>query len=171
MEADIRRMAKRRGDSDSENEKVTKKPKGPSLLEQGLAKYSKSRGTASKKGQRKDESDTLAALSSFRSKIRDLEEDDEAAGPSDAMEVDAAEEAGEAEGLEVDDDRDWIRHRLHFKKDDAAVTQQAQDHYEVIDPRARGRQAADEQRERRQQQKDKGPSKVFRASGGGGGRR
>jgi len=127
------------------------------LLEVELAKYSKGRG--GKKGHKKDESDVLAALSSFRSKLQDVsaDRDDDVGVPEDVP------EAGEGapEGLEVDNDRDWLGHRLHFTRTDE-TTQQALDHYEVIDPRARGRQAEEEERERKQQQRRSGVAKSFR---------
>ena len=163
MEADIRKLARRRGDSDSESEqeRKAKKAKGPSALQQELAKYSKGPKT-SKKGARKDESDILAALSNFRSKIRNNEDDApqlDSDGDRDAKEDDSAE----TQEREVDDDVGWLRHRLNFPKDDGSTTAQAMDHYEVIDPRARGKQAQDEEKERKQNQRRAGPSQVFRA--------
>ncbi|KAG8916991.1 Peptidyl-prolyl isomerase cwc27 [Tulasnella sp. 417] len=167
MESDIRKLTRRHGDSDSENERAGKKAKGPSLLEQELAKYSKGRGGAGKKGKKKDESDVLAALSSFRSKLRDAPDDDE------KMDIDGSNDAKEPnvnptddqEGVEVDNDTEWLSHRLHFPKDNKETDEQALDHYEVIDPRARGRQAKDEEKERKQGRRG-GPSKVFRPGGG-----
>ncbi|KAG8893983.1 Peptidyl-prolyl isomerase cwc27 [Tulasnella sp. 403] len=167
MEEDIRKLTRRRGESDSEDEKrhASKKSKGPSLLEQELAKYAKGKHTA-KKGK-KDESDILAALSSFRSKLRNAPEDDEMDEGDGKGKKAASEEpiGDDATNMEVDDDRDWLSHRLHFPRDDQETTEQALDHYEVIDPRARSRQARDEERERKQYQKRGGPSKAFQPGG------
>ncbi|KAG5643875.1 hypothetical protein DXG03_009505 [Asterophora parasitica] len=64
MEADIRRLTKRRDGDDSDDEPARKKPK-KSFLQEELNKYAKGRGL-NRKGKRKDEGDVLAALSSFR---------------------------------------------------------------------------------------------------------
>lgn len=153
MEEDIRKLSRRRGDSDSETERAAKRPKGPSAYQLEIAKYKKSKPSL-KKGK-KDESDVLAALSSFRTKLRGVGDDEEGGAGN--------ETAPDAEEVEVDDDREWLNHRLHFPKGNEEVNQQAQDHYEVIDPRARGKKAIEEEKARKQERRG-GPSKVFRAS-------
>ncbi|KAG5633013.1 hypothetical protein DXG03_009062, partial [Asterophora parasitica] len=40
-------------------------------------------------------------------------------------------------GMEVDDDRGFMSHALHFPKDDGEETRKAERDYEVIDPRQR----------------------------------
>lgn len=146
----------RRDDSPSAEERNAKKAKGPSALEQELAKYSKNKGK--KSGKRKDESDLLATLSNFRSKLQEA---------STAMDVDEAEKGDGMEDIEqevdVDDDRDWLTHKLHFPKDNTEINEQAIDHYEVIDPRARSRQIREERKERREDRP--GRSQAFRPGG------
>lgn len=176
MEADIKKLSRRHGDSDdeAERERAAKKAKGPSALEQELAKYSRGRTAGAKKGQKKDEGDVLALLSNFRSKIRDapagdddvdMDTGDDAHG--DGGDKDKAGDEEEMESLEVDDDRDWLSHRLKFPKTvDLEEQSKAQDHYEVIDPRARGRQAKDEEKDRKGSQRKGGPNNASR-----GGRR
>jgi len=162
MEADIRKIARRRAGSasdDSEDERAKKKLKGPSALTQELAKYEKGRGRrAPVRGgdapRRKDESDVLAALESFRGK---LQRAPEAAGTDDvhaaADSMDVADDDGEVEeGIEVDDDFGWLGHALHFAKDDSEVGKAERD-YEVIDPRIRSERAREEERERKRQRK------------------
>ncbi|KAG8993931.1 Peptidyl-prolyl isomerase cwc27 [Tulasnella sp. JGI-2019a] len=169
MEADIKKLSRRHGDDSDEDEaerqRAAKKAKGPSALEQELAKYSKGRTAGGKKGQKRDEGDVLAKLSSFRSKIRDAP----GGGDDDGMDGEGGEEKDktvgneEVEGVEIDDDRDWLSHRLKFSKTmDLEEQSKAQDHYEVIDPRERGRQAKNEEKDRKGQRKG-GPSKVFNA--------
>ena len=57
------------------------------------------------------------------------------------------------EGMEVDNDRSWLSHELHFPKDNNAEVERAERDYEVIDPRDRSAQARKEEAERRRNQK------------------
>ncbi|KAG6867392.1 hypothetical protein C0993_003324 [Termitomyces sp. T159_Od127] len=154
IEADIRRLTKRRDGDDSDDELIKKKAK-KSYLQEELDKYAKGRGL-NKKGKRKDESDVLAALTSFRSKLKSATSrigvDGDADGEGDG---------GEA-GMEVDDDRGFMNHALHFPKDDGEESRKAERDYEVIDPRQRGARAKEEERERK---------RLAKTRGGGGGRR
>ncbi|KAI0272396.1 cyclophilin-like domain-containing protein [Gloeopeniophorella convolvens] len=149
MEAEVKRLARRREGADSDEERSKKKAKGgPSALEEELAKYAKGRG-AHRKGRKKDESDVLAALAGFRNKLQ-------GSAPAASGEEDIVEEpapAGEAEaGMEVDDDRGFMGHQLQFPKGNEEEVQKAEREYEVIDPRARGAQAREEERERKRAQ-------------------
>ncbi|KAF7983655.1 hypothetical protein HWV62_19537 [Athelia sp. TMB] len=157
IEADIRKISRRRnGGADSDDEPSKKKVK-KSYLEEELAKYSKGKG--SKKGKRKDEGDVLAALNSFRGKLQSSMPD----GPDDAEMDDGGGEEGEKvpqageedPGIEVDDDRGFLTHALHFPKDDGEETRKADREYEVIDPRERGAKAKEEERERKRLAKAK----------------
>jgi peptidyl-prolyl cis-trans isomerase SDCCAG10 len=89
MEEEIRRLTKRRNnESDSDDEKAKKKAKGPSLLSQELSKYAAGRGRHAK-GKKKDETDIMTAMSSFRGKLKNMgldPEDDE-----EPMDVDKTE--------------------------------------------------------------------------------
>jgi len=76
MEAEVKRLARRRDGEDSEEERSTKKTKDKSHLEEELAKYEKSRGVR-RKGHKKDESNVLAALAGFRSKLQVAKDDDD----------------------------------------------------------------------------------------------
>ncbi|KAG1770246.1 cyclophilin-like domain-containing protein [Suillus occidentalis] len=147
MESEIRRLTrKREGGEDSDEEAARKKSKPTkSYLEEELAKYSKGRGLQKKGKGRKDEGDVLAALNSFRGLLqsnanRDNRVDDDGVG---------AVPGGEDPGIEVDDDRGFIGHALHFPKDDGEETRKAERDYEVIDPRQRGARAREEERERK----------------------
>jgi len=150
MEAEVKRLARRRDGGDSEEERKMKKTKNKSHLEEELAKYEKSRGVH-RKGQKKDESNVLAALAGFRSKLQASTLDDE----EETMDVSSAnDEAGtqpiEGEaGMEVDSDRGFMGHLLRFPKRNEEEVQKAERDYEVIDPRARGAQAQQEERERK----------------------
>ncbi|RDB23893.1 Peptidyl-prolyl isomerase CWC27 [Hypsizygus marmoreus] len=160
MEAEIRRLTKRRDGDDSDEEPAKKKPK-QSYLQQELDKYAKGRGLH-KKGKRKDEGDVLAALNSFRGKLKssatvDVDDDIDAEGEGKGLAV-----VGEEVGMEVDDDRGFMNHALNFPKDDGEESRKAERDYEVIDPRQRGAKAKDEERERKRLAKARG--------GGGGGR-
>ncbi|KAG8977987.1 hypothetical protein FRB90_008620, partial [Tulasnella sp. 427] len=100
--------------------------------------------------------------------LRDAPDDDEKMDVDDStsdVKDSNADQTEDQEGVEVDKDTEWLSHRLHFPKDNKEIDEQALEHYEVIDPRERGRKAKDEERERKQGRKG-GPSKVFRASGG-----
>ncbi|WWC68187.1 uncharacterized protein I206_102110 [Kwoniella pini CBS 10737] len=149
MEEDLRKLKKRTGDvsdSDSDSDRG-KRRKGPSMLEEELAKYSKNRGRAakhgSKRGRKDEEDDLLKEMSKFSSKVAKAgpaEREDEAIRPNAADEV-----IGE-EDLEVDDDVEWMKHSLKFVVDEKELTRRAEDEYSVIDPRAKARQLADETR-------------------------
>jgi peptidyl-prolyl cis-trans isomerase SDCCAG10 len=161
MEADIRKLARRREGNNSDDEHAKKKAKSKSYLQEELAKYTKGRGSSKKDGKRKDEGDVLAALSSFRNKLQSSMLASVADEPVDAdaeMEDANAEPkpAGEGDpGMEVDDDRGFMGHALHFPKDDGEESRKAERDYEVIDPRQRGARAREEERERKQAMKGK----------------
>jgi peptidyl-prolyl cis-trans isomerase SDCCAG10 len=146
MEADIKRLARRRDGEDSEEERRTKKTKNKSELEEELAKYEKGRG-AHRKGQKRDESNVLAALAGFRSKLQtamvagDEETKDESKGD--------AEPGTQEVEIEVDNDLGFMGHLLHFEKGNEEEVAKAEREYEVIDPRARGAQARQEERDRK----------------------
>lgn len=164
MEADIRKLSKRRDGDDSDDEPMKKKPK-QSYLQQELEKYSKGRGLQKKSrdGKRKDEGDVLAALSSFRGKLKSMMAVDDDADEGSREDVSKEKRAGEEDpGMEVDDDRGFMNHALHFPKDDGEESRKAERDYEVIDPRQRGARAKEEERERK---------RAMKARGGGGGRR
>ncbi|KAG2071067.1 cyclophilin-like protein [Suillus decipiens] len=155
MESEIRRLTrKREGGDDSDEEAARKKTKPTkSYLEEELAKYSKGRGLQKKGKGRKDEGDVLAALNSFRGLLQsntnldmeDVVEEDDQVDNSGGGTV----PNGEDPGIEVDDDRGFIGHALHFPKDDGEETRKAERDYEVIDPRQRGARAREEERERK----------------------
>ena len=63
-------------------------------------------------------------------------------------------EDGAEDGMEVDNDIEWLRHRLEFPKDDGQESARAEHDYEVIDPRARGARAKEEERARKKDAKD-----------------
>jgi len=163
MEAEIRKLTKRH-DNDSDEEVKRKKPR-KSYLEEELAKYAKGRGKhkKGKDGKRKDESDVLSALNSFRDKLQsqkwsDGEDNDVTMCDESKAEEGTKDEgsaaAGEEEpGMEVDDDFGFMNHALHFPKDNGEETQKAERDYEVIDPRQRGAKAREEEKERRRVQK------------------
>jgi peptidyl-prolyl cis-trans isomerase SDCCAG10 len=166
MEADIRKLAKRRDGDDSDDEPLKKKPK-QSFLQQELDKYSKGRGLQKKgrDGKRKDEGDVLAALNSFRGKLKSSMAVDEGVDEDggEGLDTGMGGRVGEEDpGIEVDDDRGFMNHALHFPKDDGEESRKAVRDYEVIDPRQRGAQAKEEERERK---------RAMKARGGGGGRR
>lgn len=150
MEAEIRKLARRGEDSDDEH--IQKKAK-KSVLEEEMARYTKGRGmlAKAKKGKRKDEGDVLAVLSSFRSKLNrtvmdedvDMEAGQEDAGGGTALGADDP-------GVEVDDDTGFLAHRLQFPKGNEVEVAKAEREYEVIDPRARGARAKEEERLRKQ---------------------
>jgi len=153
MEAEVKRLARRRDGGDSEDERKTKKIKNKSQLEEELAKYEKSRGIH-RKGRKKDESDVLAALAGFRSKLQTSvvarEADETMDVSASAEDTEAGTQAIEGEsGLEVDSDRGFMGHLLQFPKGNEEEVRKAERDYEVIDPRARGAQARQEERERK----------------------
>jgi peptidyl-prolyl cis-trans isomerase SDCCAG10 len=146
MESEVKRLARRRDGGDSEEERDMKKAKNKTQLEEQLAKYQKSRGVH-RKGQKKDESDVLAALAGFRSKLQtSAVDDDETMDVSDEVGTQPIEEET---GMEVDNDRGFMGHLLRFPKGNEEEVQKAERDYEVIDPRARGAQARQEERERK----------------------
>ncbi|KAL4066093.1 cyclophilin-like protein [Scleroderma citrinum] len=163
MEAEIRQLTRRReGGEDSEEEVGhQKKKKSKSYLEEELAKYAKGRGSQkkAKDGRRKDEGDVLAALSSFRGMLQAATPGnlgaDERSEDIDEGEGVPAETGGEGGGMEVDDDRGFMNHVLHFPKDDGEETRKAERDYEVIDPRQRSARAREEERERKRATKGK----------------
>ncbi|KAJ2973727.1 hypothetical protein NUW54_g12012 [Trametes sanguinea] len=153
MEDEIRKLTRRGHDSD--DEPVVKKPK-KSLLEEEMAKYAKSRGVHKKGKGKKDEGDVLAALNSFRSKLKSTAVED-----SPPPEQHEGEDAGaerkleEEEGMEVDNDTGFLGHALHFPKGNEEEVEKAEREYEVIDPRKRGARAREEERERKRAMKAK----------------
>lgn len=152
MEAEVKRLARRRDGEDSEEERNTKKTKNKSHLEEELAKYEKTRGVH-RKGHKKDESDVLATLAGFRSKLQTstaAKDDDEmdATSANDVITQSIEGVEGEA-GMEVDTDLGFMGHLLQFPKGNEEEVQKAERDYEVIDPRARGAQARQEERERK----------------------
>ena len=162
MEADIRKLSKRRDGDDSDDEPAKKKVK-KSYLEEELAKYSRGRGLnkKGKDGKRKDEGSVLAALNSFRGKLKS-EKFDDIDDDNTEGEIRKKQLGEEDPGMEVDDDRGFMSHALHFPKDDGEESRKAERDYEVIDPRQRGARAKEEERERKRAIKSRG--------GGGGGR-
>lgn len=153
MEAEVKRLARQRDGGDSDEERNVKKAKKRSQLDEELAKYKKGRGVH-RKGHNKDESNVLAVLAGFRSKLQtssatpEVDEVDRELGDAPGDGGDQAIE-GEA-GIELDDDRGFMGHLLCFPKGNDEEVQKAQREYEVIDPRARGAQARQEERERKQ---------------------
>ncbi|TFY73119.1 hypothetical protein EWM64_g10893, partial [Hericium alpestre] len=155
-----RKLTKRRGGEDSDEE-VSKKKAKKSYLEEELSKYSKGRGLH-KKQRKKDESDVLAALTSFRTKLQGSKSSE----LPDEEETEAREEqaqTGEEPGMEVDDDRGFMSHLLQVPKGNDEEAQKAERDYEVIDPRQRGAKAREEERARKQA--------IKRRDGGRGSRR
>lgn len=152
MEAEIRKLTRRKGEG-SDDEPERKKPK-KSYLEEEMAKYEKGRGLKKKGKGRKDEGDVLAALSSFRSKLKSAAIED---SPPPQPELENGEGNGdeppkngeEGEGMEVDDDVGFLGHLLNVPKGNEEETAKAEREYEVIDPRQRGARAREEERERK----------------------
>ncbi|KAI0761824.1 cyclophilin-like domain-containing protein [Trametes elegans] len=153
MEAEIRKLTRRGEESD--DEPVKKKPK-KSYLEEEMSKYAKARGVHKKGKGKKDEGDVLAALSSFRNKLKSTAVED-SPPPPDQPEQEGAEPrpVAEEEGMEVDNDTGFLGHALHFPKGNEEEVAKAERDYEVIDPRQRGARAKQEERERRRAQKAK----------------
>ena len=160
MEAEVKRLARQRDGGDSDEERNVKKAKKRSQLDEELAKYAKGRGVH-RKGNNKDESNVLAVLAGFRSKLQTsvTAKDDDADRELGGAPGDAGEQAIEGEaGIELDNDRGFMGHLLNFPKGNEEEVQKAQREYEVIDPRARGAQARQEERERKQATR-KGPAR------------
>ncbi|WVQ79826.1 peptidyl-prolyl isomerase CWC27 [Cryptococcus sp. DSM 104549] len=153
LEADLRRLKKRTGDdsdSDSDASARGRRPQGPSVLEQELAKYSSARGRAAiksgkKRGRKDEEDDLLKEMSKFSKRVTAAEAEEDEAGEGVGREA-AAEERDvgllgeEEEGIEVDDDVGWMRHRLKFVVNESELTRRAEEEYSVIDPRAKARE-------------------------------
>lgn len=157
MEAEIRKLSRKARGEDSDDEPAKKKPK-KSYLEEEMAKYAKSRGVhkKTKDGKRaKDEGDILAALDSFRSKLKTVAPEDEEEPADEARDAADAAPAGAEEdpGMEVDDDTGFLGHALHFPKGNDEEVMKAERDYEVIDPRQRSAKAKEEERERRRAQR------------------
>ncbi|KAI0358300.1 cyclophilin-like protein [Trametes cingulata] len=159
MEAEIRKLTRRGEESDEEP--VKKKPK-KSLLEEEMAKYAKARGVHKKGKGKKDEGDVLAALNNFRNKLKSTAVED--SPPPEQQEQPGGESGegngepkppGEEEGMEVDNDTGFLGHALHFPKGNEEEVAKAEREYEVIDPRARGARAREEERERKRAMKAK----------------
>jgi peptidyl-prolyl cis-trans isomerase SDCCAG10 len=152
MEADVKRLARQRDGEDSDEERNVKKAKKRSQLDEELSKYRKGRGVH-QKGQNKDESNVLAMLAGFRSKLqtsatmtKDEEADRELGGAPGGV----GEQVIEGDtGIELDNDRGFMGHLLQFPKGNDEEVQKAEREYEVIDPRARGAQARQEERDRK----------------------
>ncbi|KAF6759456.1 cyclophilin-like protein [Ephemerocybe angulata] len=154
MEADIRKLSRRTAGDLSDDDGPRKKAKKSYLAEE-MAKYTRGakQGGGKKGKDKKDEGDIMGMLDSFRDKLRgamavDSENEDNADGE--------AKEEGEDDGMEVDDDTGFLGHSLHFPKGNEEEVDKAEREYEVIDPRARGAQAREEERERKRKEgKDK----------------
>lgn len=172
VEDEIRRLTRQR-ESDSEDDKPSKKTKkGPSIIEMQNAKYQRGQAAARKSGRKRDENDVLSALQSFRGKLQqargDSDEEDDTRKNTKSIAVDGesgkmVENDGnaEGEGMEVDDDVDWLHHRLHFADDGAAEASRAEHDYEVIDPRMRSAKAKEEEMERRREKTRKDGGRGF----------
>lgn len=140
MQDDLRKLKKAAGnDSDSESdssETRRKRRKGPSYLEQELAKYSKGRGRAAasrgggKRGKRDEEDELLAELGAFSKRVVADQADEGEERDADLGENGEVGGGGE-EGLEVDDDVAWMRHRLKFQVDEKELTRRAEEEYSV----------------------------------------
>lgn len=159
MEDEIRKLSKKARGDDSDEEPAKKKVK-KSFLEEEIAKYSKSRGAKkTTKDKKKDEGDIMAALNSFRSKLKGvaLEPEDEPMDVEGGVNKEEVDPAGGEEnpGMEVDDDTGFLSHRLNFPKDNTEEVQKAERDYEVIDPRQRAAQAREAERERKRAMKPK----------------
>ncbi|ODN79478.1 peptidyl-prolyl isomerase CWC27 [Cryptococcus amylolentus CBS 6039] len=187
MEADLKRLKKRSGSMSSSSSSSStrgRRPKGPSVLEQELAKYEANRGraaqkTGKKRGRKEEEDDLLAEMKKFSHRVVQ-------AGDSDGEEGGREEgEAGETkeekyglglgeddEGVEVDDDVGWMRHTLKFVVDEKELTRRAEDEYAVIDPRAKARdiQSASRPSAKRSRQDDRRHGGSGRGGRQGGGR-
>jgi len=131
MQDDLRKLKKASGaDSDSDSDHETRKRQKVSYLEEELSKYSKGRGRAAKTGnkrsRRDEEEDLLAELGAFSKRVM---ADD---GGRGIREDEGEGEEGQGEeGLEVDDDVDWMKHRLKFHVDEKELTRRAEDEYSV----------------------------------------
>ncbi|KAH9072281.1 cyclophilin-like protein [Lactarius deliciosus] len=150
MEAEVKRLARQRDGEDSDEDRNVKKAKKRSQLDEELAKYQKGRGVH-RKGQNKDESNVLAVLAGFRSKLQtSVTAQDEADQELGGAAGEVGEQAIEGgTGIELDNDRGFMGHLLNFPKGNEEEVQKAEREYEVIDPRVRSAQARQEERERK----------------------
>jgi len=165
MEAEIRKLSRRRDGDNSDDDQPQKRKKNKSYLEEELAKYSKGRGLnkKGKDGKRKDEGDLLAALNSFRSKLKGSTIEDMTSLPKGGEgKEETADEPAEEGVMEVDGDQGFMKHALHFPKDDGEETRKAERDYEVIDPRQRVAKAKEEEKERRRAMKTRGGAMRYR---------
>lgn len=136
MQEDLRKLKKRTGegsDSESDDDHKRKRRVGPSYLEQELAKYSKGRGRAAKagnkRGRRDEEEDLLAEMSKFSRKVTELPDDND---EGDAETGGREQPSGEGEeGIDVDDDVGWMKHKLKFEVDEKELTRRAEEEYAV----------------------------------------
>lgn len=158
MQDDLRILKKRAGDaSDSGSDSETRRKKrraGTSYLGQELSKYTAGRGRSSaragnKRGKREEEDDLLKEMGKFSKKVA-LADEEEEADQGGATDI---EEAVAGEGMELDDDVGWMRHRLKFVVDEKELTRRAEDEYSVIDPRAKARSLAEEQKKEKENQR------------------
>ncbi|KAF8511819.1 cyclophilin-like protein [Hysterangium stoloniferum] len=164
MEASIRKLNKKRGASESdvsddENARMKKraKGKGASYLESEMAKYARRKVERDRDGKKKrDENDVLAAMNSFKGQLQ-KNRSRPAVAP---VEVDDSDEdnAG-GDGIEVDNDRSWLTHELHFPKGNEEEVERAERDYEVIDPRNRSARAKEEEAERKRNQRKNRPGR------------
>ncbi len=163
MEAEIRKLSRKARGDDSDDEPTKKKAK-KSYLEEEMAKYAKAKGAhkKAKDGKRKDEGDVLAALSSFRSKLKGSAPIEEPTEEQEALTGASTVGAEEDPGMEVDDDTGFLGHALHFPKDNNEEAIKAERDYEVIDPRQRGARAKEEERERKRALKPKDGGRGYR---------
>jgi peptidyl-prolyl cis-trans isomerase SDCCAG10 len=173
MEAEIRDLTRRRKDapdSDEEDGHPGKKAKpGPSLLEQELARYGKGRDAHVKGKKKKDESDILAALDRFRGKLKVHAQSPGAENATPKGDGALPVPDGDEEDVpDVDADDEWMGHQLYFPKDDGAESFRAAHEYEVIDPRARGQAAKEEEMQRK---RAKRRNRAFERHSGEGGSR
>lgn len=135
-----------------------------SHLEEELAKYKSSRGMKSKRDSNgkkvRDEGDIMAKLNAFKSKLK---------GSMDEANVEQEEQADDTEmgalaedTLEIDNDTDFLAHRLYFPKDNTEEVIKAERDYEVIDPRQRSARAREEEKQRKKQMKPRDGGRGYR---------
>lgn len=125
----------------------------------------------SKKGGKKgrDEGDILARMDAFRGKLKgsflDGVDDtgDVKVGASESAAADADVANQNEPPLEIDDDTDFLSHKLQFPKDAGQEeNRRAERDYEVIDPRVRGARAREDERERKQKRRAPDGGRGFR---------
>lgn len=144
MQEDLRKLKKRTGeasDSESDDDHKRKRRIGPSYLELELAKYSKGRGRAAKagnkRGRRDEEEDLLAEMSKFSRKVTELPDDDDDDDGEGQDGRDRSQPAADGEeGIDVDDDVGWMKHKLKFEVDEKELTRRAEEEYAVCVHRA-----------------------------------